>query len=158
MNLEKLKKFLEEAIDIELFENNRMIIVLENKKIIINGVNSEIKDFCLEYFGRKFNCNNYCNKKISKENLWKNEEIEYLKENCFSKTLKKLSLELGKSEFQISCMIKKLDLYVRKPWTKSEIDFILENPKMKTIELANRLQRSVNSIKSKKKMIKVYLD
>lgn len=153
-NLNILKRYLDLALDIESFGDNRLLIVLENnKKVIFKDVDGKTRDFSFEYFGSKF-AQGETRRGRGCEEEWTEEEIKYLKENCYSLSLVELSIRLGKKEYKVDRMIKKMELFLRKPWTQDEINYILKNPHMKPLELANKLKRSLASIKSKRRYLR----
>lgn len=158
ITLETLKKYLNEATDLETLENDKLLILIDKKRIILNNISPNIREFCFEYFGKKFTSNEKIEKKVVNNYEWTNEEIHYLLVHCFSKSLREISHEINKTEYQIDCMIKKLNLFPRRPWTKSELDFMIENPQMKAIDLAGIFKRSLSSVKSKRRQLKLYME
>lgn len=153
INIE-IKNYLLTASDIEELSDNRLLIISGDKSIILNDVTPELKEKYYDCFSHQFCDGNHKSKKYNKIE-WTTEEIEYLKSNYNFISLKKLSKELDKSEYQINLMLTKLNLLEKRSWTQEELDFLRQNLTKSTISLANQLKRSVASIKSKKRTLKI---
>lgn len=152
--LNKINSYLLEAEDFEVFKNNTVIIVLENKRVLLTGLNLQFINECYEIFGEKFRKNN-CRKKNHLRVSWLEEEIEYLKKNYQNLEVDEIGRKIDKSDYQIIFMLGKLQLITKKEWAKSEIEFLQSNIDKSTIWLAGKLRRSVASIKSKKRILKL---
>ncbi|MGL5208415.1 hypothetical protein [Cetobacterium sp.] len=150
----KIKNYLLNASDIEEISDNRLLIVSDNKNIILNDVTPELKEKYYDYFSYQFCDDNSKPKKYNKIE-WTIEEIEYLKSNYSFISLKKLGKKLDKSEYQINLMLTKLNLLEKRSWTQKELNFLKQNLNKSSISLANQLKRSVASIKSKKRRLKL---
>lgn len=150
----EIKNYLLTASDIEELSDNRLLIISGNKSIILNDVTPELKEKYYDCFSHQFCDDNPKSKKYNKIQ-WTTEEIEYLKSNYNFISLKKLSKELDKSEYQINLMLTKLNLLEKRSWTQEELDFLKQNLNKSSISLANQLKRSVASIKSKKRTLKI---
>ena len=126
------------------------MIVGKKKNILLTGLSSEFIGECYEVFGNKFR-----SPKEKKTNyhriLWKNEEIEYLKKNYLKEEINKIASKINKSNYQINVMLGKLKLITAGKWTDEEIEFFEKNIGKSTIWLATQLNRSVASIKAKKR-------
>lgn len=149
---DQIKNYLLNAIDLEEISENRLLIVLENKQVILNDVTPELKKEYYHYFSFKF-CKN-SNKNSFNKIVWSSDEIKFLKENFNTNNFSELSKKLKKSEYQINSKLSQLNLLKKRKWTVEEIKFLKENICIPTITLANTLKRSVASIKSKKRSLK----
>ena len=150
----EIKNYLLNASDIEELSNNRLLIISGNKSIILNDVTPELKEKYYDCFSNQF-CvcdEEYKPKKYNKIE-WTNQEVEYLKSNYNFISLKELSKELNKSEYQINLMLTKLNLLEKRSWTQEELEFLKKNKDKSLTTLANQLKRSVASVKSKKRIL-----
>lgn len=147
-----IKNYLLNANDIEELSNNRLLIILNDKNIILKDVSPELKEKCYDYFSYKFCSKNYESKKYNKIK-WSTQEIEYLKSNYNFISLKELSKKLDKSEYQVNLMLTKLNILKKRNWTQEELEFLKNNSTKSSTFLANYLKRSVASIKSKKRIL-----
>lgn len=148
----EIKNYLLNASDIEELSNNRLLIISGNKSIILNDVTPELKEKYYDCFSHQFCDDERKSKKYNKIE-WTNQEIEYLKSNYNFTSLKNLSKELDKSEYQINLMLTKLNLLEKRSWTQEELEFLKKNRDKSLTTLANHLKRSVASVKSKKRIL-----
>lgn len=146
-------KYLLEADDIEALGSNRLLIVTKKQNILLNEISEEIIDECYETFGKKFRKNGRKDSKYLKV-IWSDNEIEYLKKTYLRKNLDEIASQINKSKYQINLMLVKLKLLVKREWSELELEFLKNNIEESTIWLAGELNRSVASIKSKKKVLK----
>ena len=83
--------------------------------------------------------------------LWTDEEINFLKENWNIKTHKEIAKELNRSISSIANKTRKMRLVDNSnKWTKEEEEFLKENYFKDMDFLADKLNKSYDSIKSKK--------
>lgn len=148
----EIKNYLLNASDIEELSNNRLLIISGNKSIILNDVTPELKEKYYDCFSNQF-CDDDCKPKKYNKVEWTTHEIEYLKSNYNFISLKELSKELDKSEYQINLMLTKLNLLEKRSWTQEELEFLKNNRDKSLTTLANHLKRSVASVKSKKRFL-----
>lgn len=79
--------------------------------------------------------------------------------NClFKKNLKKHTIEdisthMKKSKYQIYLKVAQLNLIKPREWSQDEIKFLKENLHESSLDLASKLNRTLFSIKSKKKFL-----
>lgn len=152
---ENFLKILNESIDICCPQNEVRLMYKGNKMLIIRNVTKEFQKNTLEYFYKRYNFKKNESKKSCIE--WKENEIVYLKKN-YQEGIKKLSKILNKSEYQISCMIGKLKLNIKKRWNKEDDSYLKENYLLKTdLEMAADLNRSLASIKSRRCRLGLFL-
>lgn len=148
----EIKTYLLNASDIEELSNNRLLVVSGNKSIILNDITPELKEKYYDCFSHKFCNDNHESKKYIRIE-WTPQEIEYLKSNYNFISLKDLSQELNKSEYQVNLMLNKLSLLEKRSWTKEEVEFLKNNKDKSLTTLANNLKRSIASVKSKKRVL-----
>lgn len=149
-----IEKYILEADDLEMIGENRLLVVTKTQNILLSEISQEEIDQCYEIFSEKFNGKKRRESKYLKV-IWSDSEIKYLKESYLKKELEEISTEINKSKYQINLMLGKLKLIVKRDWTQSELDFLKENIERSTIWLAGELNRSVASIKSKKRVMKL---
>lgn len=148
----KIENYILKAIDLESISEDKLLIILRNnKRVLLSGVSDEIKDWCYDIFGKKFRNNRKNKVKV----LWTSEEIEFLKNNYMTMDIDKLNKKLNKSHYQINLMLKKMNILTKKNWDKEEIDFLKKNIDKTSTWLAMNLNRSIASIKAKKRVIKL---
>lgn len=149
--MKKIDDYLLKANDIEKLSNSSILIIIENKSILLKNVTVEFIDKCYERFGEKFkNSNRKSNKKV----IWNEDEIEYLKVNYLNKIkMENIESKINKSSYQVNLMLQKLKLIEKKKWTKSELEFLEINKDKDMIWLANKLKRSYSSVKAKRRII-----
>lgn len=153
----KLKNLLLESKPMEIqYIQKKIYIVLMNSKIIILN-NSDQNTYSLL---KKVQEDSYIKKrkrnaelKFKPVNFWTKEEEEYIIKYFFVKNLSELSLKLQKSYYQILLKASELKLIIKKKWESIELKYLKENIEISNYELAKELKRSINSIKSKKRMI-----
>lgn len=148
----EIKNYLLNARDIEELSNNRLLIISDNKSIILNDITQELKEKYYTYFSHQFCGNDHKTKKYSRVE-WTLKEIEYLKSNYNFINLKEISKKLNKSEYQVNLMLNKLNLLEKRNWTQEELEFLKNNKDLSLTTLANKLRRSVASVKSKKRAL-----
>lgn len=91
-------------------------------------------------------------------NLWTNEQIEYLKNNYENKSQKKIALELGKSHTTVSKKMFELGLITtykkRYYWSEDDTNFLKENYLSMTYrQIAIALDKSKPSVDNKAKKL-----
>lgn len=153
--IEKLEEVLIESKIIDLrYIQNRVYIFLMNSKIVI------LKNSNLEIFNlfEKIQKRGYFKKSSSSRDLvseWADNEIEFLKEHFFTDSIEDISEKVKKSFYQISLKAMELKLINKRVWIDEEIDYLRENIDESNYELARQLKRSLHSIKSKKRVLKL---
>ncbi|MGL4935581.1 MAG: hypothetical protein ACRC51_08890 [Cetobacterium sp.] len=142
--------------DIVSLQDKAYISLESGYMIILNNVTSDlkknlekIKNLSQESFIEK----SFKTKRIRKTITWSDEEIEYLKSNHEKVSSEELSSILDKSIYQIEAKKMTLRLYTVKPWTDSDLEYLRENIKKTLYELSEDLNRSIASIKAKKRSI-----
>lgn len=150
-----IEKYILEANDLELISEDKLLIVTKEKSILLKGISVELINECYEKFGEKFRKKNKYKKLNYLRICWSNNEIKYLEENYLKKDINEIELVINKSKYQINLMLSKLKLITKREWSKSELEFLKDNIESSTIWLAGELNRSVASIKSKKRVIKL---
>lgn len=151
---DNIDKYILEADDLEIIGTNRLLIVNKKQNILLNGLNQELINQYYEIFSKKFNKNKQREYKHLKV-IWLADEIEYLKKSYLKKGLEEICSEINKSKYQINLMLRKLKLIVKREWSESELKFLRDNIDVSTIWLAGELNRSVASIKAKKRVLKL---
>ncbi|MGL4866047.1 MAG: hypothetical protein ACRC3I_00465 [Cetobacterium sp.] len=153
------KLFLESTIrDVNLIQNKLYIELMDSKIIILKNCNLNTYNIIKKYqnedfFKKNFKSNYLKHKKFLR--TWQHEEINFLKKYYFSKTLEELSMKTKKSFYQISIKVLELKLVEIKKWKCEELDFLKKNIELSNYELAKLLKRSIHSIKSKKRTLKI---
>lgn len=149
-----IRKYILEADDLEIISTNKLLIVHKKQNIILTEISKELMNQCYEIFSGKF-IENKKNRSRGLRIIWLDSEIKYLKESYKNKELEGIAKDIKKSKYQINLMLSKLKLLVKREWTKREIEFLKDNINNSNILLAEKLNRSVASIKSKKRVIKL---
>ncbi|MEG0235844.1 MAG: hypothetical protein RR523_04765 [Cetobacterium sp.] len=149
-----LTRYILEAYDIEILEKNKLLIITKRKKILLNEVSEEFLEKCYEIFSEKYRKTRKQKTNYSKI-FWSDDEIKYLKENYLKEEINKIALKINKSNYQINLMLVKLKLIVKREWSESEIKFLQNNIEDSTVKLAEKLNRSIASIKAKKRILKL---
>lgn len=148
---------LESPITEVKYLQNRLYIFMLNSKVIVLK-NSDLETYSVI---RKIQERNYGGldknfRKKPKEilaNYWTTEEEEYLKYNFNNKSFEEMGRDLNKSSYQISVKAIELKLLIKRGWTESELEYLKKNIKLSNYELSKKLNRSLNSIKSKKRVL-----
>ncbi|MHA4990495.1 hypothetical protein [Cetobacterium somerae] len=151
---DNIEKYILEASDLELLSEGRLLITTENRKILLKGISKEKIDEYYEIFGKKFRKNKVKKSKYLRV-FWSDDEIRYLKENYLKKDVNEIALVIKKSNYQINLMLGKLKLIVKREWSIEEVEFLKNNIENSTIRLAEELNRSVASIKAKKRLLRL---
>lgn len=144
-------------IELEYIQNNIYITLMNSKIIILKGFSLQIFNE-LQIIKEKMYVKSYKKKIINKKALvseWTNEEIKFLEDNFFVESLDNLSNSINKSFYQISLKATELELIKKREWTTEEVKFLKSNLNESNYELAKLLKRSINSIKAKKRVIKI---
>lgn len=124
------------------------MIILKNGNIQSYSLIRQIEEKCNENFLlNEVKKNNKTIKKI----IWTNDEIEFLKQNANNYSLKELTKILNKSMYQIEERKIQLKLYSIKPWEDYEEKFLEENKDKSLYFLAEKLNRSIASVKARKR-------
>lgn len=151
---DNIEKYILEASDLELLSEGRLLITTEKRKILLKGISKEKIDEYYEIFGKKFRKNRVKKSKYLRV-FWSDDEIRYLKENYLKKDVNEIALVIKKSNYQINLMLGKLKLIVKREWSIEEVEFLKNNIENSTIRLAEELNRSVASIKAKKRLLRL---
>lgn len=151
---DNIEKYILEASDLELLSEGRLLITTEKRKILLKGISKEKIDEYYEIFGKKFRKNKVKKSKYLRV-FWSDDEIRYLKENYLKKDINEIVLVIKKSNYQINLMLGKLKLIVKREWSIAEVEFLKNNIENSTIRLAEELNRSVASIKAKKRLLRL---
>lgn len=151
---DNIEKYILEASDLELLSEGRLLITTEKRKILLKGISKEKIDEYYEIFGKKFRKNKVKKSKYLRV-FWSDDEIRYLKENYLKKDINEIALVIKKSNYQINLMLGKLKLIVKREWSIAEVEFLKNNIENSTIRLAEELNRSVASIKAKKRLLRL---
>lgn len=146
----EIEKYLKKALDIELVGDNSLFIILKNKKILLKNISSKEIEKCYDIFSERFG-----SKKKNKKVFWTSEEITYLKDNYKLLEINELEKKLNKSLYQINLMLIELNMITKKKWTEAELQFLENNLQENSSWLANHLNRSVASVKSKKRVLRL---
>lgn len=149
MNYE-IKSYLKKAIDLEVVGDDRLFIILKNKKVLLKNISLKGIEECYEIFSERFSSS-----KKNKKVFWTPDEINYLKVNYSLLEINELMKRTNKSLYQINLMLRELDIITKKNWTELELQFLEKNIDKNSSWLANKLSRSVASVKSKKRVLKL---
>ena len=146
-----------------LLDNNPVIEVIYLQKIIyltlFNGKkvilkNSDYATYQL-FYNAYLRTYTFKNKKVKKSvAIWDDDELSFLKKHHTCLSLEEISKYLNKSKYQISEKVATLNLINKKKWTEDEYIFLKKNINIPTLELAIYLNRTISSIRSKKRIIK----
>lgn len=154
--LELLNEVLENLSDFENMGNDKLLLIdKKNRKLLINNPSFDLKKRCYESIARDLNIVE--NKKFKDNNIWTNKEIELLKENSNKLSLEDLERLLKKTKYQILYMKGSLKLYKRTEWETYELEYLVKNLHEKSYILAEKMNRSLSSIKSKKRVLKLQI-
>lgn len=95
---------------------------------------------------------------VPDEQLWSEEERQYLIDNYLNMSLKELSIELGRSEKGIQYKASQLGIKKINSWSNEELNFLYDNHKETTqqeiADILGRTRSSVNNKATKEKLIK----
>lgn len=155
---QELENLLLESIitDVKYLQNRLYIFMLNSKVIVLKNSDLETYSVVRKIQEKTLRNSKEIARKKSKEVLvsyWTDEEEEYLKYNFRNKTFEELGKELNKSSYQISVKALELKLVIKRGWTDSELDYLRKNIKLSNYMLAKALNRSLFSIKSKKRVL-----
>lgn len=152
--LKLLNEVLENLSDFEIMGNDKLLLIdKKNRKLLINSPSFDLKKRCYELIAKELNVAE--NKKSKDNNIWTNQEIELLKENYKKLSLEDLERLLKKNKYQILYMKGTLKLYKRTEWETYELEYLAKNLHEKSYILAEKMNRSLSSIKSKKRVLKL---
>lgn len=151
---DNIEKYILEANDLELLSEGRLLIVIDKRKILLKGISKDKIDEYYEIFGKKFRKNRQKKSNYLRV-FWSDDEVKYLKENYLKKDINEIALVINKSNYQINLMLGKLKLIVKREWSRAEVEFLKNNIENSTIRLAEELNRSVASIKAKKRLLRL---
>lgn len=150
-NLSKqLLYILTDAIDIEEIDHNKLLIIKNNKKILLNNISEDIKNLCYEKIGENILGKP---KKNQKKIIWSDQDIKFLTENK-NLNVSSLSQILGKSKYQVNYMMGHLNLFNKRAWSNDEINFLKEHLDSPLIWVSENLNRSISSVKAKRRILK----
>lgn len=151
----KLEQILEKAVDIYSESSSELILILSDEKIIrIKGLTSQLKDECYEFFGLKF-LNSREKNYRKKQREWTKDELNFISKNSDKMNIKELGIALDRTAYQIENQKILLGIKKRKEWTEDEIKYLTENINKTSVILAETLNRSIASVKSKKRHLKL---
>ncbi len=151
-----VKELLVGLIDVEEINKNQLLLIKKDKKILLKDTNNSLKDLCYEVLGKTLNLYKNSNeKKNSIKIFWEEWEINFLKENYKIKNSFEICNTLKKSPYQINYMMSKLNLFSIKKWSDEDLEFLKENLDKSTVWLAQKFNRSVASVKAKKRVLRV---
>ena len=85
---------------------------------------------------------------------WTEEEIEFLKENYKNMNNKEIAKNLNRSETAVNNKLFIMNL-CKKKWSKTEMEFLENNAERGDKYLAKRLNRSISSIRSKRRRMRI---
>lgn len=138
-------------------QNKSYISLDDGQMLIFNNVSEDLKNELKKIQTLSFV--EFSDKSSSKSTKgrevihWTNEELEFLKHNHTNYSCKELEEKLNKSAYQIEAKKMNLKLYSIKPWTDEEISYLRENFTASLYDLSEILNRSIASIKAKKRII-----
>lgn len=148
----ELKKILKtnKLKNIDFHEKKIFFEFEKNLTIILKNSNYKLYESLLDSFIFK-------RKKIKERNIitWTNKEIQYLKDNYKIYSSKEISISLNKSVYQVQRTMMKLRLKGKVSWNSKEINLLKENKEYSNNELAIMLNRTIGSIKSKKRALNI---
>lgn len=149
----KLLNLLENnpVIEVIYLQNNIYLTLFNGKKIILKNSNYNLYKLFYDNYLTQYTFKNKRSKKSVA--IWEDDEIAFLKNNHTSLSLDEISECLKKSKYQISEKVATLNLINKKKWTEEEYLFLKENINLPTVELAISLNRTISSIRSKKRII-----
>lgn len=146
----KLLLILNDAIDVEELDQNRLLIIKNNEKILLKNISEDIKNLCYEKIGE--NILGKPKKKL-KKTLWNEKDINFLIQNR-TLDISELSKILGKSKLQINYMMGHLNLFNKRSWSKEELNFLKNHIDLPLLWISETLNRSIASVKAKRRILK----
>lgn len=131
-----------------IFLKNSKLVILKNsdEKLFLILKKEMEKEYSMLEIKKKFS-------KKKKADEWSDDEIVFLKTNFHNSNLNALSKRLEKSQYQISLKAIELGLVGARKWKSSEIEYLKRSMEISNYELAEILNRSVSSIKAKKRVL-----
>ena len=155
---EQIKKLIDHSdiIDIKFIQNN-IYLFLKNSKIIrLKNSTELIYKKLKKLIEEESHLNKSELKNLNRRaDEWTEEEIESLRYNFYQTPLELLANELNKSQYQISLKVAQLGIVNSGKWDENDIKYLKENLNVSNYELAKTLNRSVSSIKAKKRVFKL---
>ena len=146
----KLLLILNDAIDVEELDQNRLLIIKSDEKILLKNISEDIKNLCYEKIGENILGKQ---KKNIKKTLWNENDINFLIQNR-TLDISELSKKLGKSKFQINYMMGHLNLFNKRSWSKEELNFLKNHIDLPLLWISETLNRSIASVKAKRRILK----
>lgn len=146
----KLLLILNDAIDVEELDQNRLLIIKSDEKILLKNISEDIKNLCYEKIGENILGKQ---KKNIKKTLWNEKDINFLIQNR-TLDISELSKKLGKSKFQINYMMGHLNLFNKRSWSKEELNFLKNHIDLPLLWISETLNRSIASVKAKRRILK----
>lgn len=150
---DELEELLLESLitNIEYIQNKVYIFMLNSKIIILKNSNLETYNL-LKKFQEENQMKRQKNEKLT-VTYWTEKQKEYLRTNFSRFSFEELSKELNKSIYQISLKAMELELVKKREWTDYEINYLKKNINLSNYEIAEKLKRTLHSVKAKKRII-----
>lgn len=156
---QKLRGMLEKSkiIGVNYLQKKLYIFLRSSKLVILKNSDEKLflilkkemeKEYSMLEIKKKFS-------KKKKADEWSDDEIVFLKTNFHNSNLNALSKRLEKSQYQISLKAIELGLVGARKWKSSEIEYLKRSMEISNYELAEILNRSVSSIKAKKRVLRL---
>lgn len=156
---QKLRGILEknEITEVCYLQRNLYIFLRNSKMVLLKNSDKELflvlkkkmeKEYSMLEIKRK-------SSKKKRADEWADSEMFFLKTNFHNSNLNLLSKILKKSQYQISLKAIELGLVEAREWKSSEIKYLKHNIELSNYELAKILNRSISSIKAKKRVLRL---
>lgn len=157
--LDMLKKILTENSILDIYYNNNTIFITltNDKNLILKNATYSLYEAFFELFNINFN-DTPRKKKTINATVWSDSEIDFLKQSFDTLSVEDIAIELRRSPYQIQTQAMKLRLFNINNWSEAELNYLRTNITLSNTELACSLNRSLGSIKSKKRVIRLQLE
>ena len=155
---QQLKNILNETQVVDInFMQNIIYLFLQNSKIVLLRNSNQELFLKLKKMVEKDFLSGETVKKVSKRkvNDWTEEESDYLKSNFYDIDIDLLSIHLNKSQYQISLKAIEMGLVSAREWSSKEVEYLKNHIDIPIYKLAKILNRSISSIKAKKRVLKM---
>lgn len=156
---QKLRGILEksEIVEVSYLQKNLYIFLRNSKMILLKNSNEELFLFLKKKIEKEYSMLEIKRKssKKKKADEWTDSEMIFLKTNFYNSNLNLLSKILKKSQYQISLKAIDLGLVEAREWKSSEIEYLKHNMELSIYELAKILNRSISSVKAKKRALRL---
>lgn len=156
---QKLRGILEksEIVEVSYLQKNLYIFLRNSKMILLKNSNEELFLFLKRKIEKEYSMLEIKRKssKKKKADEWTDSEMIFLKTNFYNSNLNLLSKILKKSQYQISLKAIDLGLVEAREWKSSEIEYLKHNMELSIYELAKILNRSISSVKAKKRALRL---